>query len=179
MKYETTKEFILDAHKDACPELKAKIEKEFPDLFKTKFNINSWYKTNSGAMVCYQGGENSYGFTTFGEWKDIGYHWTLPSNEWTPATDEEVFSMLKKEAEKRVLVDGVTLAKEGINNGLHLDLRPIKGYYFDSIENILDSANGEGWLMKDGKWATIVEQPKEMTLEEIEKQLGHKIKIVR
>ena len=174
MKYETTKEFILDAHKDACPELKAKIEKEFPDLFKTKFNINSWYKTNSGAMVCYQGGENSYGFTTFGEWKDIGYHWTLPSNEWTPATYEEVSEMLKKEAEKRgycklgLSIIDVLDGKQKVIDGLEMR------YY---NENDVLTINHDH-IFHNGKWATIVEQPKEMTLQEIESKLGHKIKIV-
>lgn len=35
--YTVSKQFVLEAHKEACSEWKEKIEKKFPELFKSKY----------------------------------------------------------------------------------------------------------------------------------------------
>ncbi len=41
MKLEVSKEFVLEAHKSACGEWKGRIEKEFPELFKTELEVGN------------------------------------------------------------------------------------------------------------------------------------------
>jgi hypothetical protein len=36
----------------------------------------------------------------------------------------------------------------------------------------------KGCIYNKGNWAKIIEQPKEMTIEQIEKELGYKVKII-
>lgn len=174
MKYETTKEFILDAHKDACPDWKEKIEKEFPDLFKPdlfkpKHEINKWYKNDYNNSIFFITAINSIAYNDAkgyglegGVWLDMqnNFYWSTTKN-CTPSTDEEVFSMLKKEAEKRGYEEG----------NFYCLYRNILSE--DDCITKFNSKNNRFWIkygcvFHNGKWATIVEQPKEMTLQEIE-----------
>jgi hypothetical protein len=45
-------EFVLEAHKAACSEWKAKIEKQIPELFIPKYKIGDKFIKNDG---CYKG----------------------------------------------------------------------------------------------------------------------------
>jgi len=181
MKYEITEEQIREAHNAACSELKQKIVSWFPECFKTKYEIGKWYKSGK-SIINYQGGTSAYGYySEADEWEDVNEYWVIfeqKDENLSFATEEEVFSMLKKEAEKRGFKKGVNFIGVIENSYGIKDHVLNTEIYFDS-----DKEGGlyasKGWIMKDGKWATIVETPKEMTLEEIEKQLGHKIKIVR
>lgn len=178
MKYETTKEFILEAHKSACEGWKTKIEKEFPDVFKNQYN--KWYKHSYKGIFFFTDYRCGYGIDSDGGWH-ISPSSGIDSGQWTPATDTEVSEMLKKEAEKIGYKAGNFKCLENWHkNTSHI------WHYTTSPEYVFQ--NGLLWIynigmfayciFKNGKWATIVEQPTEMTHAEIEKALGKKIKIV-
>jgi hypothetical protein len=54
-KYEVTEEFLLNAYKEACPEWKKKMEKEFPGAFNSEYHFGDEYtidtSLNDGPMV--------------------------------------------------------------------------------------------------------------------------------
>ena len=179
---EKIKEMAKLLHSFSNAEMKQKIEQWFPECFKTEYEIGEWYKTKTGYFN-YQLENKSYG-TNNDNWVD--WSWVVDDGVKTgwvigKATTEEVESMLIKEAEKRGLIEGVKINKldnyyYGVLNTMIIG-KPKLELYGDIL--VTQSTNGYNTaLMKDGKWATIVETPKEMTLEEIEKQLGHKVKIV-
>lgn len=178
MKYEITEEQIREAHNAACSQWKQKIEEWFPECFNPKYEIGKWYKSGK-SIINYQGGTNAYGYyAERDKWEDVNDSWLVFEEEGDKlslATTEEVESMLIKEAEKRGFKEGVTVLCARYDSKWTL-LRDTASYSYD--RNNLTDGSGAYWFWK-GKWATIVETPKEMTLEEIEKQLGHKIKIVR
>jgi len=178
---EITEEQIKEAHNAACSQWKQKIEQWFPECFKQKLEVGKWYKSKTGSIVNYQGGTNGYGLTYFGDWCNNSNWDTFISESllWTPATTEEVESMLIKEAEKKGFIDNNGVNFIGVEENCYG-----KNNHILNTKILVDSDidggvyASKGWIMKDGKWATIVETPKEMTLEEIEKKLGHKVKIV-
>ena len=181
MKVEVSKEFILEAHKEACNDWKQRIEKEVPELFKDKFEIGKWYR-GAHWLFCYVGGScrdaEYYGFYQ-GEWGD-STNGCASFIGLTEATDKEVEEALIAEAKKR----GFSL-KEGLDiKGVrYKDTTTIdSSFVYEKNPNYLwidENKNGYAVdIFKDGKWATIIDQPKEMTIEEIQKELGCKIKIV-
>jgi len=177
MKYEITKEQILEAHKDACSQWKEKIESWFPNVFKNTFVVGEWYKHKSGTIMNFQGNDSGYGWHTTDGWCECKGNLTCsdyPFN-WTTATYEEVKTMLINEANKRGFKYGVTFyGVVGVDKN-----RPIE---IGKNKNISMNQHGlyceDSYIFFNGKWATIVEQAEEITIEEIEKQLGKKIKII-
>ena len=183
---EITEEQIKEAHNAACSQWKQKIEQWFPECFKQKLEAGKWYKHFDSDckefLFCFnEFGDKNYGFNKVGKWSNKLNVYEKYSNKYIKATTKEVESMLIKEAEKRGLIEGVKINKldnyyYGVLNTMIIG-KPKLELYGDIL--VTQSTNGYNTaLMKDGKWATIVETPKEMTLEEIEKQLGHKVKIV-
>ena len=180
-----SKEFILEAHKSACSTWKRKLEEQFPSVFvKDELEVGKWYKngdagySNSIACVFEVSKEDKdafsgYGFGRNGKWvEDFNFGWA--SYNWIPATPEEVETALINEAKKRGFEEGVKYEE------LHIKGRicEIKGNikYHKSSEDL----RNDGWcLFHNGKWATIIEQPAEMTVAEIEAKLGHSVKIVK
>lgn len=180
-----SKEFILEAHKEACSNWKNKIEKEFPELFvEEKLEVGKWYKIFS---------QEEYGFNYlwfiseiknnkifrygFDE-KGIYYKINNEYNElmsisqmknFIPATKEEVETALIAEAKKRGLMDN-----EDIICAYHNKIKGniIKHFYYDKKETTLWGEHGA--VFYNGKWATIIEKPK-FTKEEAEKQFNIKI----
>jgi hypothetical protein len=169
MKYETTKEFILEAHKSACEGWKTKIEKEFPDVFKNQYN--KWYKHSYKGIFFFTDYRCGYGIDSGGGWH-ISPSSGIDSGQWTPATDTEVSEMLIKEAKKRGFVQGVTVESCVMSSFIRKIEK--EDYKFTKYNQL---TTGSITLFENGKWATIVEQPTEMTHDEIEKALGKKIKI--
>lgn len=54
-KLEVSREFVIEAHKEACPEWKTKIEEQFPSLFGFTIQINDMpeyrmFKIRGGTM---------------------------------------------------------------------------------------------------------------------------------
>jgi hypothetical protein len=175
-KVEVTKEFVLEAHKNACNNWKQRIEKELPELFKSKWEIGKWYHTEIGNLICltedtpcFGGNYYGYGFIN-GVW-DSRFNGAISKE----ATKEEVEAALIAEADKLGFKEG---AKFEHNIEQHKEL---KGEYYRCGE--LSYEDGvlfcDGWTIMDGgKWATIIEEPEELTIEQIQKELGRKIKIV-
>ena len=176
---ESRKEFIIQAHKEACSEWKQNIEKEFPKLFKQALEVGKWYKVKRPedsieALICFSNEPTLYGFGYTKEWttcfnaKPILYGYRVC----TPATDKEVEEALIKEAKKRGFKKGDVIKGEFHKsfNGLMID-----DYDMDSPSYIPNSnmfALGNKVLFKKGKWETIIET---ITKAEAEKELGKTI----
>ena len=183
---EITEEQIKEAHNAACSQWKQKIEQWFPECLKQKLEAGKWYKHFDSDckefLFCFnEFGDKNYGFNKVGKWSNKLNVYEKYSNKYIKATTKEVESMLIKEAEKRGFIDGVTVSKiDNYYKGM-LNTMIIGEHEFELYGDVLVAKSTNNYyicLMADGKWATIVETPKEMTLEEIEKQLGHKVKIV-
>tara|TARA_R110001632_G_scaffold34101_1_gene87145 strand:+ start:2091 stop:2633 length:543 start_codon:yes stop_codon:yes gene_type:complete len=141
-------------------------------LIKEEFEVGKWYKSkNHNITACYVDEHNNYG-VSFGVWKDamiLNYF-----EAWTLATDKEVETALIKEAKKRGFKEGV---KYNCNNVMGRKDEVLCGkVIFDYDYNGL-FCSSNGWIFEDGKWATIIEEPKEMTMAEVNKALGYEIKI--
>ena len=183
---EITEEQIKEAHNAACSQWKQKIEQWFPECFKQKLEAGKWYKHFDSDfkefLFCFSElGDKNYGFNKVGKWSHELNVYEKYSNKYIKATTEEVESMLIKEAEKRGLIEGIKVSKiNGFYSGYNNNMI-IKKHEYSLHNNTLFATSTNNYtiaLFNEGKWATIVETPKEMTLEEIEKQLGHKVKIV-
>ena len=167
------KEFIKRAHEEACSDWKLEIETEFPKLFpKAKHTESGWYMANcndSTGYLCYfTNPSNSL----------AGEYWIAKSGSWNtgglftdierPATDKEVEDALIKEAKKR-----------GYKEGNYKCLSE-SGKTYDHCSNYKSeneklfsgwSSDSRNILFKEGKWATIIEDKKETTLESLEKRI--------
>ena len=139
-------------------------------LIKEEFEVGKWYKSkNHNITACYVDEHNNYG-VSFGVWKDamILNHFEA----WTLATDKEVETALIKGAKK--------LIKKGVVKCVWED----EGIYHRNMNGDLEYSIEGGYLkfgsyiiFDGGKWATIIEEPKEMTMAEVNKALGYEIKI--
>lgn len=182
---ESRKEFIKELHEEVSFYWKERIEKEFPELFENKLEVGKWYKGDLGHLYfldkivkCPYNPHLSYGFDLCGEWSEnTAISLNHPQgSKYTEATDKEVEEALINEAKKR-----------GYKNGNHACLtvyvtcKNIKENAFFYYNGSLWEGNSEGnnCIFRDGKWAEIIEAPeKELTKEQVEKELGYKIKIV-
>jgi len=148
-KYEVKESFILEAHDNACSEWKNRIEKE-------GCNVIGFYKGDSG----------NYGINN-GSWSNTINMSAIET--WELMTIEEVETALIAEAKKRGFKEGVRFkGVEGVDMNLSIEIGKGKGI------NGIDS-----YIFYNGEWATIEEPTKEMTVQELEKELGYKIKIVK
>ena len=162
------KEFIIQAHAAACSDWKAKIEKEFPKLFKKekeKLIVGKWYKSN-GFLQEFQGkfGNNSvYGFKRDGSYSSaLGFH---EGDEHILATDKEVSKALTAEAVKRgfdrsdikfKLIEGCVgeLNKGRITSAYQIVYQASSNSLFSKTAGSLYT------IFKNGIWADIIEQEK-------------------
>lgn len=172
--YTVSKDFILEAHESACSTWKNKIENQFPELFpKVLLELNKWYK-RSGELLVWNGGKNTYGFC-----QDGGYcHDMLFSiaTSAIPATKEEVETALIAEAKKKYTL-GCKIKKldnfyYGSSNLIIYDLTKIE--YEEDI-NQLSIKDKEGYwicVFDNGKWAEIISEPIELSLEQIAEKFG-------
>ena len=166
----TRKQLILEAHKEACSEWKQKIETEFPKLF---VKISGWFKdeTQDDFLAYYKNNIRQYGINSTGHWFDNCSSHCLDSND-ESATNQEVEQALIKEAKKRGFKEGVKYICEGFPVVL---INFLELTYYSGSGGYLTDGHG-GSIFNDGKWATIIEDKKEMTHEQIEEELGYSIK---
>ena len=181
----TRKQLILEAHKEACSEWKQKIETEFPKLFvKEELEIGKWYKypdiENWKLFVTdnTRGKEKGVGINCTGEWMD-GWS-TLGENELVKlvlCTDQALEQALIKEAKKRGFKKGAYMVH---NKEKYPDQQEPILIENNKFELIVGGFCVFGWeIFSNGKWATIIEDKKEMTVSDIEKELGYSVKIVK
>ena len=175
--------FIKDAYSRACSEWKQEIKDNFPKLIEEpKLKVGRWYK--KGYRLAYitelkKSDFFAYGFGNKNEWYDNDDLWALSHNGWELATDKEVEEALIKEAKRRGYKDGnykcLLFPKS---------TEKLQDFYYAYNENsnILAVFEKDNHIVNivfdNGKWAEIIEETKELTIEEIQEKLGYKIKIV-
>lgn len=171
MKTEVRNEFILEAHKIACSEWKLKIEKECPELFKTKLEVGKWYKAESHKAFMFIdkisiSGVYGYGFDYKGNYTNEWNAYFPLNSEYTLATEEEVKEALVKEAKKRGFKEGVNVKSvngtEGIitNNYKHEFKVNNNRFYFHNMS-----------VFENGVWAEIISNPIEEKINDLQKQI--------
>ena len=102
-------------------------------------------------------------------------------------TDAEIEEVLTAEAVRRGFVDGCSFVPIG-DDGVWTFSEAYKYTFIDGVFQVwskkIQKTNcsivvaGFLEIFKNGQWAEIVERPKEMTVEEIEEILGHKVKVI-
>jgi hypothetical protein len=167
-----SKEFILELHNDVIwPSVKAKIEKEFPQLFEVKLEVGKWYKVVGKNIIFSLYEDGIYGFMN-GVEKTM--NWDFVYNSVLELADESlVETALVNEAKKRGFKEGVKI-KNLFDYNLIICKGEINNFYsnqlwFDKV----------GCIFKDGKWAEILPQPIKMTVAEVEAKLGYAVEIVK
>ena len=174
------KEFILRAHKEACSDWKRNIESEFPKLFKKdELEVGKWYKLlGHDFLINYCKSHKNGGFIGFGfnngRYENDNLNWCDLEDlkDLIPATDEEVKEALIKEAKRIGFKAGVSVISAHSGHKFVIDTKcsfEFNKNYFDNELYVTCDNGTYAVLMKEGKWATIVET---ITKEEAEKQLG-------
>ncbi|WP_407475232.1 hypothetical protein [Elizabethkingia anophelis] len=188
MKYEVTKEQILEAHADACNEWKEKLEEWFPKVFEQKCEVGKWYWASEKAKrektyLFFNNGENiTYGFGWDGNWSNNLTH-SGCEIAGIEATNDEIQQALVNEANKRGIVLGAVVNTENLegNGQFKYRNRIIKhngflSYYQWGDLRILNGAENELSLVvfKDGKWAKLIEEsnPVEVSKSDIAKLMN-------
>ncbi|MCY7291327.1 MAG: hypothetical protein LH615_04010, partial [Ferruginibacter sp.] len=133
------------------------IKEIFPELFKSKFVVGNWYKSETGAIANHQGGNKGYGCDVFGIWHDDIWNWD--PKFWEPATRQEVLEMFKKEAIKRGFKNGVRYVDFYKTTFSLIDF---DGLYLSY--DLMGLSDGNGAIFQNGVWAEIL--PCEKTIKE-------------
>lgn len=158
-------------------------------LIKEELEVGKWYKysDSEGHLFCITkvetDGVEVYGFNSWGNWIDEGMY---SSKNLIPATDQEVNDALIKEAKNRGFKEGVIVDKSNLNHFVNNNPHVLHREYSDLFEYRAAGKNYRDVLFccgtcifEDGKWAEIIEEKKERTIEQIEKELGYLVKIVK
>jgi hypothetical protein len=155
------------------------IRELFPQVFQVELEVGKWYKdTRFDLLFCFQGkysrkkDSGTYGFSRSKAWvENIGVALDGLS-KYTPATKEEVKTALITEAKRRYKTGQKVISLTERIDYLSLE-KAVFDYYHDCNELLFN-----GLLMfHNGKWAGIL-KTKQMTKEEIEKELGYNIEII-
>lgn len=174
---ESRKEFILQAHNEACTDWKTKIEKEFPKLFKeTELVVGKWYKKTamgSKYLMVWNGGDITYGFFDGRYGSDWGFCAIAGA---TPATDKEVETALINEAKKRGFKEGVRFDNAYETRLYEKGSGLVNKIAFHKWRGL---SSGNQWVFFEGKWATIIEQKTDLTVAQIEDKLGYSVNVVK
>jgi hypothetical protein len=180
-KVEVSKEFILDLHNEVIwPSVKTKIEKEFPQLFGNMLEVGKWYKRlNDGVAIFNVQRPNDksnigYGLNFYNKWSESFNIGNSSHELFRPATLEEVETALINEAKNRGFKEGLYV--NCLKRTEKVKISDKSSFVFNFKYNRI--YYGGAKIFENGKWATIIEQPTEMTVAEIEQKLGCKIKIV-
>ena len=135
--------------------------------------FTGWAKcdNNSAWLIYYEENKLKYGIDVYSEWFEIGDFNIYKPKEEHPATPEEIETGLIEMANKLGF-------KEGVRYKL-----PLSNLTQTAIDNRITFSDNclyiSGWaIFQKGKWAQIIPDTKEMTIAEIQKELGYKIKIV-
>lgn len=184
-KFEITKEQILEVASWGNRQDLVKLREWFPQAFQSDLEAGKWYKgyVDFKSLIYITGLEDKksyttikyYGFT-FGDYSESG---TIANYEHekslVPATDKEVETALIAEAKRRGFKDGVKFnaIKEdetGRNIGCVLDkieYLSVNTLRVLTPKETWDSNHSNPAIFKNGKWAEIISEQIEVTLEEI------------
>ena len=139
--------------------------------------FTGWAKcdNNSAWLIYYEENKLKYGIDVYSEWFEIGDFNIYKPKEEHPATPEEIETGLIEMANKLGFKEG-TIAKWAYASFSESSLK-FKHLFYSNDSNMLTDGYGH-CVFYNGKWAQIIPDTKEMTIEEIQKELGYKIKIV-
>lgn len=172
--FEITKEQILElantygTDTSTClrSNLTTYLKCNFPEAFETELEVGKWLKYKHSSTIIYRTGNTSgYGINSNGDWEEYdNYTFEKRPKDWRLATEQEVKTALTDEFFRKVKIGNTVKCL----NGLSVDIRG-KMTFFESSTNTLllqdDCFRFE--LFKDGKWAEIISEPIELTLEQI------------
>lgn len=162
--YTVSKEFILEGYNAACSTWKAKIEAQFPELFP-KLEVGRWLKDDTNQKwLMYRDVKNIYGFDTLGNWFYRENESYEPNSCDRYATDKEVETALIAEAKRRGF-NKTTMITQTFNENQEMCI----GFWDESsvkFERNKLFAKGVR-IFDNGKWAEIISDPIEVTLEQI------------
>ena len=177
MKFEITKEQILEFIEWGNSKDQEKLKQWFPEAFETKLEVGRWYKNkDTESIICC---ESYYlclteGLICKGYGVDMFSDWVTDYKicDCIPATDSEVEAALINEAKKRGFKEGVYA-----NNTNICEIGgkwEVKANNFELLNNglLVTKDNRSVVLSKEGKWAEIIPT---MTRQEAEGKLGCKI----
>lgn len=167
--FEITKEKIKQLI-NLSEDNKYPLKQWFPDAFETELEVGKWYKLpNYKLLICITNIESNlaYGFDFYGNYNN---ETTFGFSDIVEATPQEVESALIAEAKKRY-------AKNVFIHSLYgVSLKRPLGNTFDYFEDTNHFWSNGVNLFDNGIWAEPY-KGKQMTKEEIEKELGYKIEI--
>lgn len=173
--YTVSKEFILEGHKAACSTWKAKIEAQFPELFP-KLEVGRWLKDDTNPKwLMYRDVKNIYGFDTLGNWFYRENESYEPNSCDRYATDKEVETALIAEAKRRGFKDGVFINNSNLGFDNFTQKTIGDKLWWDGT--YLNFGDKNSAIFKDGKWAEILSEPIELTLEQRIERIEEQLKI--
>jgi len=183
---EVPNDLIISAHKEASREIAERFEKACPELFqKVEYKIGQWGWVDD-KIENYNNGIKWIGrvdqidnngniwlieHSVSGHYSsENGYRRICISSgaSLTLATPSEVESHLIKVAEEKGYVEGVKYKDLLLSN--KECIRKGELYYYIN-DDMLTDGNG-GAIYYQGKWASIIPSPLELTLEEVAKKFG-------
>ncbi len=180
-----TKKQIKELHQSGDV---SKLKEWYPSVFGEELEVGAWYYVDRKkedefkALVMFKGyGIETYGFSHYNIWTNIyGSHNTFKNERYiyTKATHQEIETALINEAKKRGFINGVSYENRYSSKGVIKE----KCFIYNHKTNSLSQVNNNGnnnvhYIFHNGTWATII-PTKQMTQEQIEKELGYKIEIV-
>ena len=152
-----------------------KLKEWYPSVFG-ELEVGFWYKNIKEPLnIIYleSGNKDSfecYGFSDSGKWMGLMNRSTFNCGPYTKATHQEIETALRSEWTKRIGVNYPTVIC--LNNKTHEKCGNMLVY--DNGCLYMDTKKTQK-VFDNGTWATIIKQ---MTQEQIEKELGYKIEIV-
>lgn len=182
---EYTREQAEQVFKDSCEFFKTEINDvnvakflnhKFPQLPE-----RGWLKHTSGSIIFRTGSMSGYGRDKHHGWEiEDSYTFDLPQN-WQPAKEEEVITMLTEQAEKMGYVKGVK-----VKCLLDGDVYTLESFW--NKESCSMYRHGTVWfratcgnsvrVMQDGKWAEIIAEDLQERFDALVKEAKEKGKTV-
>ena len=166
MKYEITKEQILETIRTGTDVTERYFKEIIPEAFNTKLDTGKWYKSSTDIefLVYYQSnGFDNYGFLEDQPYRDNLFFGDCWYNMSRLATDEEVSAVLKKEAKNRGYKEGVRIYDVYLKEKTRVSSDKLDyemcGHNPDNYGMCLRDSAG-AIIFSNGKWAQTLPQEK-------------------
>ena len=142
-----------------------------------QFEVGDWfYQIYNGKKTIFCKSEDGcYGFNQSSKWSSSLCTYT--NIDKVKMSDKEVEEALIKEAKRRGFKEGVRAIRPKCMGMPCSDVLSDEGEWYVKKENEL--VVGNLTVFSKGKWGEIIEDKKEMTVKDIENELGYEIKIVK
>lgn len=152
----------------------------FADFIKHKFPQlpeRGWLKHQCGSIIFRTGARSGYGLN-LGKW-EIDDYWTFDCPElWQPATKKEVIAMLTEQAEKMGYVGAKVISLCSDRKGTLISVQSNQAFIHNGIFFFADTFNRSIAIMKDGKWAEIIDDDLQERFDALVKEAKEKGKNV-